>query len=169
MFKLLVALTIFVSSASHAATNVFWTPQARSIITSFRATDYNPTGSNSNGTAFLQLISTARTRTLANIPDSYIYESGDFTQVALDPDNELTRQCVTLVKILTNAKGLAAGGTYGSWIKGRQVTKTASIIMGNAVATFGSDGKYNNKHTAIFMGFEPNVSQPSYITVFDQN
>ena len=156
-----IVLMLCTSSVSHAASNIQWTQQARSIITSFQSTDYNGVGSSSAGTAFLQLISTVRTRQLGNISGSMLYGLANGDQVALDPDGEQTRQCVTLVKILTNTAGYSAGG---SWQKGSQIVPNMNISMGTAVATFNGPGGSYGGHTGILMEVTS-----SYMLILDQN
>jgi hypothetical protein len=60
-------------------------------------------------------------------------------------------QCVALVELVTHTPSTA------SWKAGRKVQGDMSVTSGTAIATFGPDGRYQNRedgssHAAIYMG-----------------
>ena len=69
-------------------------------------------------------------------------------------------QCVAFVKSMTGVHKQT-----GLWIQGGSVNNT-NIPIGIVIATFGSDGKYDGRHTAIVVGKD---GYGKWIEVIDQN
>ncbi|MDP2090395.1 MAG: BPSL0067 family protein [Candidatus Gracilibacteria bacterium] len=91
-----------------------------------------------------------------------VTEKNDIGHISLtnkvDYDYGYKNQCVGFVKAVTDL------GTTSTWIKGEQVTDTKLPARGDVIATFGANGKYNNKHVAIVLS-----TSKTHIYVIDQN
>jgi hypothetical protein len=85
------------------------------------------------------------------------------TKVRINGFGDSTGQCATLVKRL--------GRSSIPWQRGDNVIASRSVPVGTAIATFGSDGRYDNGHSGFFGGYtyDPATGLPNGFTMYDEN